>query len=178
MAFLRFLFYAAFSCLIIFAGNVGAEEKYSEHQVKAAFIYNFLNFVEWPQAMENESSISVCVLGQGPIDKYLTAIDGDHIRGKTIKINRIKNSHEAEKCYTVFLNVSEQNKTKELISHIKNYPVLSISDADDFTESGGIIKFIEEGSRIKFKINLKAAQKAGLKISSRLLRIAYIVGEK
>lgn len=178
MAVLRFLFYAAFSCLIIFAGNAGAVEKYSEYQVKATFLYNFISFVEWPQSTENRGSITVCTFGETPVFSNLAAFDGDKVRGKTVEIERIKTINEADKCDVLFLAVSERDKARKLLSHIKNLPVLSVSDIPGFVESGGIIQFVEEGSKVRFKINLNAAKDAGLKISSRLLKIAYIVGEK
>lgn len=151
----------------------------SEYQVKAAFLYHFLNFIEWPDGagLEGEPEISVCVLGEDPFRSALAAIEGETARGKKIKIRRVGDIKGIKRCNMLFISGSERENMQEILRFAGYSAILTVGDMEGFAESGGIIGFVAKENKVRFKINLKAAKKAGLKISSKLLRVGYILGE-
>ncbi len=151
----------------------------SEYQVKAAFLYQFLNFVEWPDdaGLKGEDEISICVLGEDPFGPALAAIEGEAVRGKKVKVKGVSGFKGMKGCNILFISGSERANMQEILQ-FAGYSILTVGDMEDFAESGGIIGFVTKENKVRFKINAKAAEEAGLKISSKLLRIGYIVGDE
>jgi hypothetical protein len=147
----------------------------TEYQIKAAFLYNFAKFVEWPPSAfaDAQSPIVIGVLGKNVFDSNLEKI----IHGKTVN-NRpflFKEFHtaiEATKCHILFISASEKEKLPKILASLQGTSVLTVSETDQFIASGGMINFVIEDQKIHFQINDAAAKKAGLKISSKLLSLA------
>ncbi len=177
MAFLKRIVVAFSFCFVFLTATAYGQPKYTEDQVKAAFLYNFLSFVEWP-ATSLHNEISLCLLGDDPIGEYLNGFQGDKVGSRTIVIKKTNSLQAAEKCHAVFIGESEKERAREILNRLRKLPVLTVSDASGFAEAGGMIEFITERSKVRFKINLEAAQKAGLVISSKLIRVSEIAGEK
>jgi hypothetical protein len=150
-----------------------------EYEVKAAFIYNFSQFVEWPQSANDDADkLNLCVLGQDPFGQLLEALEGRHTQNKTIQIKRLQNSTVEGVCHILFVSQSEHERLTSHINVIANTEgILSISDIEDFSRKGGVIEFHMVDNKVRFKINLKAARNANLAISSRLLSLATTVHE-
>ena len=150
-------------------------QKISEYQVKAAFLFNFSKFLEWPpEAMEqpNEPFV-VGVLGNDPFGSYLDEIiSGEKIMDHPMIVKRFNDIDEVDKCHILFINVP--GKTREVLNTLKGKSVLTVSDEEDFNGHGGIIKFYTDNDMIRLQINIDAAKAANLHISSKLLRIARI----
>jgi len=146
----------------------------SEYQVKAAFLYNFVKFVEWPAAaIDQRESITLCVLGRDPFgDALVRAVEGKTVNGHQIATRKINEVAAARSCHVLFLSASESGRAAEIIRAVQARNVLTVGEFDRFIESGGMINFVMDGQRVRFQINAKAALDAGLKISSKLLQLA------
>lgn len=155
--------------------GLAQETSPTEYQIKAAFLYNFAKFVEWPpQAFADvKSPIIIGVLGQNVFDNNLEKI----IQGKTVN-NRpflFKEFHtatEATNCHILFISTSEKEKLPRILASLRGTSVLTVSETDQFIAAGGMINFVIEDQKVHFQINDEAAKKAGLKISSKLLSLA------
>lgn len=150
-----------------------------EYQAKAAFLYNFAKFVEWPaQAFSTVgSSINVCILGEDSFGSALEAIQSKQVAGRSIFVNRIATVNQASSCHILFISTSEKNRLKRTLLALKNYPILTVGDIDGFASTGGVIGLVMEDNRIKMEINVSIAQQNGLKLSSQLLKLARVIRE-
>ena len=163
--------------LIFAPGFTGFAQDQSptEYQIKAAFLYNFAKFVQWPaQAFSGPTSpIVIGVLGENVFGGDLEKT----IRGKTIKDHplQFKEFHsvtEARGCQILFISPSEKNHLPKILDGLRSASVLTVSETDRFNDAGGMINFVIEDNKIHFQINNEAAKKAGLTISSKLLNLA------
>jgi hypothetical protein len=154
-----------------------AQASASEYAVKAAFLYNFTKFVEWPaDAFTGEhSQFKVCVLGEDPFGKSLGVIAGESVAGRRISLLRTGEIKAPEGCHILFISRSERDRLSQVLADLKQEPVLTVGDTGGFLDQGGIINFILEGGKVRFEINQEAAERAGIKISSKLLRLAIRV---
>lgn len=150
------------------------DEPGEECLVKAAFVYNFMKFVEWPVSTDSEegSSLSVCILGTGPMREALLSLSGKKIRGKTLTVGTCMDITELRKCNVLFITESEEGRLDRILDAIRGKSILTISDMDHFAAHGGLIGMTTENKRIRFIINLRSAHSASLHISSRLLKLA------
>jgi hypothetical protein len=151
-----------------------------EYQVKAAFLYNFAKFVEWPpEAFGNPSeSLPVCVLGEDPFGRALDdVISGKKIEGRALIVRRISDAHQAKGCRILFVSSSERRGVLSILAGINESGVLTVGEADSAASGGMIINFILEGGKIRFAINTAAAEREKLRFSSRLLSLAIVAGK-
>jgi hypothetical protein len=161
---------------LLIAGPLGARTP-QEYDLKAAFLYNFATFTEWPaEAFEKPDSVFVIgVLGDDPFGSILDEIvNGEHIGKHPIVVARYKRAEEVRNCHIVFISASESRRMTDIIHRLQSRPVLTVSDIPGFAEAGGLIGFITTNS-IGLKINPAAIQGAKLNISSKLLRLAKLV---
>lgn len=149
----------------------------SEYQVKAAFIFNFIKFTEWPAGVFDNphTPITLCIYGSGPFDEALTSIEGKLVKGRRLIIERLPDGGVPAACHILFISASEKRRLSALLDTLKNLHVLTIGDMSRFAHAGGMINFIMVGNKVRFEINRDAAQRAGLKISSKLLQLARLV---
>jgi len=150
----------------------------SEYQVKAAFLYNFGRFVEWPPQPRPPSAFTICVLGQDPFGPVLDEL----IKGKTIQdlkvvVRRLERVEDAGDCRILFISSSEDVRLAHILATLHGRSVLTVGEAERFAHRGGMINFRLEGAKVRFEINPDAAGQAGLTISSQLLKLARIVHE-
>jgi hypothetical protein len=152
----------------------------SEYEVKAAFLYNFTKFVEWPPSAfaEGNAPLRLCVLGDDPFGHSLQTVVGEEIEGHKLIVVRTETLARAAGCQVLFVSRSERDRLPQILAPLKSSPVLTVGDTKGFLVQGGIVNFILEGSKVHFEINPAAAEQAGLKISSKLLRLARIAGQK
>lgn len=150
----------------------------TEYQVKAAYLYNFGRFVEWPEKVEatREASFVICVLGQDPFGTALDAtLDHQTVDGKRVLARRIAGPQEAPGCRILFISASEEKHLKDVLAALPAGSILTVSDIAGFSRRGGMIEFVIEGARVRFEVNLKIAEGAGLVLSSELLKVAAAV---
>ncbi len=150
-----------------------------EYQIKAVFLFNFIQFVEWPPAAfpDDSTPIRIGVLGDDPFGPALEeAVRGESIRNRSLVVRRAHRLEEIQDCQLLFICKSEQRKLDNILSRLGNRPVLTVSEVTGFTRQGGIIAFYQDGKKVRFEINSTTAQKSGLKLSSQLLGLGRIVG--
>jgi hypothetical protein len=149
-----------------------------EYQVKAAFLYNFAKFVEWPpQAFKSPTDpIVIGVLGKNPFgDALAEAVSGKALGGRAFQVREIATAQQAAACQIVFVSSSERKRLGPLFTLLGNAAVLTVGETDNFAEEGGIINFKIDGGSVRFQINMEAARKQQLHISAKLLSLAEIV---
>lgn len=150
----------------------------TEYEVKAAYLYNFGLFVHWraSAAAGGEAPFTVCVLGMDPFGKILdSTIAGETIGGQNVIARRIMSDAGASECRILFISSSEDGALKQILSDVGGASILTVSDMPEFIDRGGIIEFVIENSRVRFEINLAAAERAHLTLSSQLLKLAVRV---
>jgi len=156
----------------------GESPRTSEYQLKAVFLFNFVQFVDWPPSATQDSqpSLLIGILGDDPFGTFLDEIvRGERLGARSIQVRRYRRIADIEECNILFISRSENERVPEILSAVKNRPVLTVSDGDGFASQGGIIQFFTDKNRIRIRINLDAAQAANLTISSKLLRVAEVV---
>jgi hypothetical protein len=153
----------------------------TEYEVKAAFLYNFAKFVEWPPEATPKAggSFVIGILGQDPFGKDLEdQFSGKSIQDKKVVFTQLSGLQEAAGCQVVFISASETDQLGTILGTLRTPPVLTVSDMDQFIQRGGMLGFTIDKSRVRFNVNLTAAEKAGFKISSQLLKLAKTVNGK
>lgn len=163
--------------LFALASAVG-QQKPGEYQVEAAYLYNFGRFVEFPASVTaaRAGTFNICVLGEDPFGLTLDAIvTGEMIGNQSVAVRRISNPQEAAACRILFISSSEAKRLNKIIEAVDKSPVLTVSDIPQFSQHRGMIQFVLEGNRIRFEVNLTAAQRVGLNLSSDLLKVATTV---
>jgi hypothetical protein len=148
----------------------------SEYEVKAAYLYDFGKFVAWPAKVAASDDFPICVLGQDPFGPTFDAtIAGETINGKKVVVNRITKPQDALSCRILFISASEESQLKEILATIDKTSVLTVSDISQFTRRGGMIQFVTDANRVRFEVNVTTAERAGLTLSSQLLKVAINV---
>jgi len=144
-----------------------------EYQVKSVYLYNFGKFVEWPAATASAGTFKICVLGEDPFHSTLDeTLSGETVAGKPAEAKRINNVQDAADCNVLYISSSEQRRLPQTLSALAGKKILTVSDMDNFASRGGMIQFVWDGDRIRFQVNLAAAMKVGLMLSSELLKVA------
>ncbi|MES2732377.1 MAG: YfiR family protein [Bacteroidota bacterium] len=152
-----------------------------EYQIKAGFLFNFTQFIEWPASafVSTETPIVIGVLGEDPFNAYLDEIvSGETVNGHPLVVQRFKTISEVNTCHILFINITETAKLEEIVTSLKGRNILTVSDAANFMQQGGMIRFVTVNKKIQFQINPEATKEADLSISSKVLRLAEIVVPK
>ncbi len=144
-----------------------------EYQIKAAFIYNFLRYIEWPS---ERNTYSLGILGEDPFEGGLDQFEKKPLGGKNITVKVVKSAKEARSCDVLFISSTEADKLDGTLAALKGAPVLTISDLPSFTDHGGQIGFTTERNRVRFIVNTDALSASDLKASSNLLKLAILKG--
>ena len=174
-------FAAIFMLILITAAVVTCppwdeERKLGEYEVKAVFIYNLAKFIEWPdKSLDNSSTLTVYILGDDPFGTDLDAIRDKLIKGKRVVIKQIDSPDDLKNANILFISSSEKERLRDILKSISGLPILTVGDTKSFAQRGVMVNFYLENSKIRFEINLEAANLAGLKISSNLLRMGTII---
>lgn len=153
----------------------------AEYKLKAVFMFNFLQFVDWPaSAFPNpKDPIIIGVLGPDPFGNTLEeTVKGEVVKGRKIEIRRYKNVKEIEECHVLFISLADTSKLDSILSRLEGRSILTVGDVENFAIDGGMIRFITEKNKIRFRINTASVKTANLSVSSKLLQLAEIVPEK
>jgi hypothetical protein len=157
---------------------VAEERSAREYQLKAAFLLNFVRFVEWPASAfpTPEAALHIGVLGDDPFGSALDdTVRGEVVRNRPLVVQRGHTLEELAGCHLIFVSRSEQAKVPEIIAYYNRQAVLTVSDIEGFANRGGTIDFFLEGKKLRFAINQAGAQQQSLKPSAQLLSLAKIV---
>jgi len=147
----------------------------SEYQLKAAFLYNFAKFVEWPADAfpDAKSPFIIGVIGENPFDDALErTVMNKTINGHPFAVKQCKTASEIKACHILFISQSERKRLAEILRTVRGERVLTVSEIEHFLTGGGMIQFLMEGNKVRFAIDDNAAKAAGLRISSKLLSLA------
>lgn len=150
-----------------------------EYQLKAAFLYNFIQFVEWPPNAfpSSNAPLRIGILGDDPFGSALDeAIQNESVGNHRLVVVRSASIADLQDCQLIFVSRSEEGHLGQILSVIDSRPVLTVSDIDHFAQSGGDIGFFLSDSKVRFAINPASARQSGLRISSQLLTLGQIVG--
>jgi len=151
---------------------------FDEYQVKAAFLYNFAKFVEWPPGTFASPSdpIGICIAGVNPFGSMLdTMVQGKKMGERVFLVRRMPDTQEAKGCQILFIGGTEWKTVHALLDALKGAAILTVGETEDFTAAGGMIAFQLAGPRVRIQIDLETAEHSRLKISSKLLSLAQIV---
>jgi YfiR/HmsC-like len=141
-----------------------------EYQLKAAFLYNFATFTDWPPTAA--AQMTVCVLGRDPFGAALDTLNGKTVQGTALSTRRIATAEEARDCRVLFIGAESGVDLAATLAALKGQPILTIAEDKDAMRRGAMIGLISDGERIAFDINTAAARDGGLALSSKLLRLA------
>jgi len=173
----RFFTLLLVACTLTAAPATIAAQTSQEYALKAAFLYKFVEFVEWPADAlpDSSSTINICVLGEDPLGPNLESIRDKIVRGGKLTIRRMTQPERGASCNVLFISSSERERVGEVVSSLGTSSVLTVGDMDSFAERGGIINLVNERNHVRFEINVHAAEHARLKIGSRLLNLARLI---
>jgi len=158
--------------------TVAAFAQVEEYQVKAAFLYNFAKFVDWPsQAFHGpEDPISICVVGQNPFGGSLEeVVRGQKVGGRSFRVRQISNISTKPDCHILFVCAAEQKRFQSMAGNLIGLAVLTVGESPGFATDGGVVNLKLEGGKVRFEINMDAAEQAQLHISSKLLSLAEVI---
>lgn len=156
-----------------FTSPLAHADEMLEYQVKAAFIYNFIAFTQWPES--TEPAINLCLYGEDYFGQEIDKLQNKSVGTRSIKVVRIRNSDQLPKCQVIFFSKSVNNTMADIISNLESNPILILADSPNAISQGVTINMSLVNEKIVFEINLGIARKAGLDISSKLLQLAVKV---
>jgi hypothetical protein len=148
-----------------------------EYEIKAVFLFNFAQFVDWPPktSASLQAPLIIGVLGDDPFDGYLDdTVRGEKLNNRPFVVQRYRRVEDIDGCQVLFIGRTDPSQLLHIMAALKGRSILTVGDTEDFAEDGGIIRFVTENNRIRFRINVDAAEAAHLVISSKLLRLAEV----
>ena len=153
---------------------IGAQEGLQEAHLKAAFVFRFAHYVEWPAAAATgRTSLDYCVWPPNPFGESLRqVVTGETLAGRPLTVRDLTPTASLSACHVLFVHGAS---AASVVQRVRSLPVLTVSDDPDFLDRGGIIQLVRVESRLGFDINVTAANRAGLRLSSHLLRLAHRV---
>lgn len=145
-----------------------------EHQVKAAFLYNFTKFVEWPTGRLGDADpIVIGVFGRNPVgDELQDVVRERKVNGHDILVREVRAVSDAKAVHALYMAADEDEHLRDVLPGIRGAGVLTVGETARFAEQGGMITFVREGDKLRFQINAESAELSGLKIGSQLLRLS------
>lgn len=153
-------------------------QNYKEAEVKAAFLYHFTDYVEWPASAfeSNSSPFVIGVLGKSEVHSSLqSVVRGKNWHGRAFVVKRVDTAKEMRECHVLFVAGAEAKRLPQILEILDDAPVLTVGESEGFAQKGGMINLFIEQNRVRFEINPDAARRARLTISSKLLNLAKVV---
>ncbi len=155
---------------LILSAQLLAADQFNEYQIKAAFLYNFIAFTQWPEDINQ--TLNLCVYGEGYFGQEIDKLQARAVDNNNIKVLRLTSLEKSKECHVLFISKSAIDNLPDVLASIQGEPVLTIADSPEAAINGVIINMSLTQSKISFEVNLKSARSAGLDISSRLLQLA------
>lgn len=167
------------AALLLVGALPAAGDAVDAARVKGAFLYNFAKFVSWPaEALPEGEPLRLCVLADAETHERLAGtVEGKTARGHPIRTRAIAGAEEARTCHIVFVTAEAGVAPDALAAALEGRNVLTVGESEGFAQRGGVIRFMREEQKLRFAVNPGAAERAGLGISSQLLRLARVVRE-
>ena len=175
-------FVGGFPLFVLFSDCAWSREEVTvtKYVVKAAFLLNFVRFVDWSDRMrgDTDKELILGIAGEDRFGNALNLIRGAKVKNRTLVIKNVVDSNSLINCDILFISSSEKDRLPTLMAALKDLPILTVSEIEGFAQRGGIINFITVGKKIRFEINPDAAKQVGIHISSQLLQLARIVTDE
>ena len=152
--------------------------EYNEYQIKAGFLVNFIKFVEWPaEAFADVSTpLVIGLIGDDPFGSTLDeVVSGKTINGRPLEVRRLKWGQDLKGCHLLFVSTSERRRLTQIIDALKGSSILTVGEMGQFNQQGGIINFVMDARKVRFEINITMADRARLRISSKLQALARAI---
>lgn len=175
---LRALLLAVLAVVFLWPAEICAQSaQQREYDIKAAYLYRFLNYIDWPADTLPGAggTITIGIVGEDPFGPSIDWLKGKQIKGRTLAVRLVATPKDFEQCQIIFISASEKARLPEILAQLKDARVLTVSEVDGFAAQGGIINFFSERNKVRFEINLEVARRTGLLISSELLKLAKLV---
>lgn len=150
----------------------------SEVELKSAFLFKFTHFTEWPEgALGGEGEpLRMCVIGNASLFQVLqTSVQGRMSQARPVEVQLVSSSEAIGNCHVLFIGLTDATRIDSLLAALANRPILTVGDRSGFAHDGGMINFVRDDSRLRFEINRDAVTRAGLLMSSQLLKLATLV---
>jgi len=164
-----------FSLVLVLSASAGATEL-EEYKIKSGMLFNFTYFVEWPpESLNKTRTLNVCIAGDNSSNRSFHQLHGKPFKERTVIVKFIREPGNIAGCNMLFLNRSESHQLSAYLQLAYKRSILTVSDIENFASQGGIIGFIEQNGKVRFEINLDAAQQSKIRINSRLLNLARII---
>jgi YfiR/HmsC-like len=166
---------------LVCASTAQGQTPVSEVNLKSAFLYKFIHYAEWPQEAlgELENPIVICVIDQDALAQVLEgAVSGRTSHERPVVVRRVDGSDPFNGCHVLFVGAMDASRMDQVIARASAQPILTVGDAEGFARRGGMINFIPRGTRLGFEINRGAVRRAGLDLSSQLLKLAQLVPDE
>lgn len=161
--------------LVCFAasGEASLGRQASEQSIKAGFVFNFAKFAQWPETREaGAAQLLICTPGSQALDGQLALLQGRQVRNRVIELRQNASADDWRNCDVLFLSGGDAHRMASIIRSIGDAPVLTVGDLPEFVQNGGMIGLHIDDKRVRFDINLAAAQRAGVKLNSQMLKLA------
>ena len=164
--------------MCFYANNLMAQTTAKEYRIKAAFLFNFANYVEWPPDTfkEANSPLTYCTVGEDPFEGVLDqSLNAKSVGTHPLRVQHLKAPENFQGCQIVFIGANEKKRIAAILESLKQTPVLVVGESSRFVQQGGTVGFLSEENTVRFEVNLDAAQRARLNISATLLSVAKTV---
>lgn len=159
-------------------GNAAESPSLTERQVKALFLFNFAKYVDWPAnaLTTSNAAIVIDVVGEDGFGDEFKRVTGDRtVNGRKVVVKQVEDTADLKECQILFIGITEKGHLPEILDAVKNSAVLTVGETDQFLAMEGMINFTKKENKIHLEINLAPAQRANLKLSSKLLTVADVV---
>jgi hypothetical protein len=177
----QFLIAGIGALALISAGGISTyaqAQSVEEHDVKAAFVLKLVNFVQWPSEASQHSDLVIGFIGADATSEALQRLtSGKSVNGRRVVVRRLGHDGDLKACHVIFVGASERKDTPSMLERLRGTSVLTVGESDGFGRHGGVINLLLNEGRIRFEVNPRAAERAHLQISSRLLSLATIVAD-
>ena len=167
-------------CLVA-AQIAGQTAQLTSSEVKAGFLLNLVKFVEWPDATfaSAKEPITFGIVGSDPLGNALIrAVRGQSVRGRTMIVRKYNVGDDLRRCQVLFVSASEQARVPQILAGVLGASILTVSDAQRFTEAGGVVQFSVDGDKVHFSVNRDSAMQARLQISAKLLTLSRVINNR
>ncbi len=163
--------------IVIFSHSYAAPAA-GEYQIKSVFVYNFVNFVTWPETTfsSSDSDFNICLLGDDPFGMLLdVTTEGQRAGDRPIVVQRIRKISDIRPCQILFVSDSEKERLADIFAFTERYTILTVSDIENFIEQGGMVEFFNSNNKVRLGINPKLARKADLHIDANLIQLSTVI---
>ncbi len=153
----------------------GEPKEFDEYEVKAAFLGNFLKFIDWPKKDREGSNYRICIYGSDPFGQYTENIETTKIRGKPVQVKRLSALKAVNECSVLFISSSERRRVSSVLDAVRDLDVVTVGDTEGYAKQGVMFNFYIEASKVKFEINLASIKRSRIYVSSQLLKLGRMV---